>query len=239
MLEVAIFCYSFALHLLLILLSHLLYLKFDRRKRPILVLATAFSNCGFIGYPVALSLFGSQGVLYTSIFCIPFNLLMYSYGVMSFTGRPSLKSVGQSLFNAPQICTAVGLVIFLFSIPLPSAVVATLETVGAMTTPLSMFVIGAMLADMPVRDVMRGADVYYLSVMKLIVAPGVAYAVLRALGGEPTIVAICVVLIAMPSASMVGVFAERYDGNRRAASRCVFVTTVLSVITIPGILAFL
>ena len=236
---IVMFCYSVAAHLFLILLSQLLYWKFDASKKYIFHFSTVFSNCGFIGFPLIFALYGKIGVFYTSIFVIAFNLFAFTYGIMLFTGRSSMKNMLKSLVNPPLIATFLGLLIFLFSIKLPSPILSTLETVGSMTTVLSMFIIGAMLADVSLKEVFKGLDVYYLSLIKLVVAPFLCYLLFVPFTTDTQVLAIAVILVAMPTASLGGVFAEKFNGNRAAISRCTFLTTVLSMLTIPLVVSAL
>jgi len=234
-----ILVYSLIIHIILIGLSKLLYYNFEPSKKTILSFSTVFSNCGFVGFPLAQGLFGSIGVFYTAIFSIPFNIIMFTYGVTLFTHKKDFKSIRKNLVNLPLICTILGIILFLFSIKLPLPILKTLESIGNMTTSISMFIIGSMLADIEVKDVFKGFAVYYLSLIKLIIVPLLSFAILKLLNADKDLAYICVILVAMPTASLVGVFAEKYNGNKEAASQCAFLTTVLSIITIPGILAII
>lgn len=225
--------YSIAIHIILIILSKLLYFKFENSKKSAFKFATVFSNCGFVGFPVTQGIFGNIGVFYTSIFLISFNVFIWSYGVMLFSSESDFKSIKKNLINTPLIFTALGIIIFLFSIKLPSPLLKTLESIGNMTTPISMLIIGAMLADVKLKDVFKGFDVYYLNFVKLIVAPLLVCAMLKILGSDKTLLEICVILVSMPTASLIGVFAEKYNSDKVTASKCVFLTTVLSIVTIP------
>lgn len=231
---------SFIIHTLMIGFCHVWYYKVHILKKPIFHFATVFSNCAFIGYPLTHGLFGEIGVFYTSMFLIPFNLFVFTYGVMLFTGKAGIKSLLRDLsLNIPLIATFAGILIFSLNIEIPSFCLGPLTSVGNMTTPMSMFVIGSMLADAKIRDVFTGLDIYYLSLIKLIVAPLLCYVLIRCFIDDPTLLKILVLLVAMPTASLVGIFAEKYDGNRQAASLCAFITTVLSMITIPFISAMI
>ena len=234
---IMILFYSIGIHIILIVLSKLAYLKFEKSKKNAFKFATIFSNCGFVGYPIVQGLFGNIGVFYTSIFTIPFNIFMWSYGVMLFTGEKDLNSIKKNLINPALICTFLGVVIFLFSIKLPQPILSTLGSVGNMTTPISMFIVGSMLADVKLKDVFKGFDIYYLNFVKLIVAPIIVFIILRILKVDETLLCICVIMVAMPSASLIGVFSEKYNGDKLTASKCAFLTTILSIITIPVIIS--
>lgn len=234
---VLILLYSIGIHIILIVLSKIAYIKFEDNKKTIYKFATIFSNCGFVGYPIVQGIFGNIGVFYTSIFTIPFNIFMWSYGVMLFTGESDFKSIKKNLINPPLICTFLGIIVFLFSLKLPQPVLNTIGSVGNMTTPISMFIVGSMLADVKLKDVFNGFDIYYLNFVKLIVAPLIVFLLLRFLKADKTLLYICVIMVAMPSASLIGVFSEKYNGDKLAASKCAFLTTILSIITIPLIMS--
>ena len=224
------------IHVFLILLSQILFFRFDITKRYILHFSTIFSNCAFIGYPLAASLYGQLGVFYTAIFNICYTLFAFSYGIMLFTGKTNLKSL---IVNPALLSTILGIFIFLFSVKLPQGILITLQSIGSMTTPISMFIIGAMLADISIKEAFRGIDVFYLSLVKLFLAPILSYLLLRPLIDNKTVFTVAIIMVAMPTGSLCGVFAEKYNSNRSLASRCTFLTTVFSVVTIPVVITVL
>jgi len=238
----AVFAISSVMHLGLIVLSRLFYAKIAPEKRKVFCFSTVFSNCGFVGFPLAQGLYGDVGVFYVSIFTIPFNILMFSYGVRLFSGSGNLRDACKSLVNAPMIAMGGGLVLFFSPLRLPEIVAQPLTFLGNMTTPLSMLVIGAILAGMPRADatgIVKDPSLYYLSFVKLILVPVAVFAALHALRLDPTVIGVCVVLAAMPTASLVGIFAQRYNGDLSAAAQCTALTTALSVLTIPAVFSIL
>lgn len=236
---IMIFLYSLVIHIFLIILSEITYFKFPQDKKKIMKFATIFSNCGFIGYPVVAGLYGKVGVFYTSIYTIPFNIFLWSYGTFLFTDKNNENIFKKVFLTPPMIAMYIGLIMFFFSLKLPSPVIKTAESIGNMTTPLSMFVIGAMLADVKLKEIFSGISVYYVNLIKLIIAPLIVFLFLNALGVQKTVLNICVILTAMPSGTIVGVFAENYGGDKKIASKCAFLSTILSVVTIPIIFMML
>ncbi|MDD3224838.1 MAG: AEC family transporter [Clostridium sp.] len=236
---IMIFFYSIIIHIFLIILSKVAYFKMEDSKKKVFKFATIFSNCGFVGYPVIQGIYGSIGVFYTSIFTIPFNILMFSYGVLIFTEKSDFKSIIKKLINIPTISIFVGVFIFIFSIKFPYPIVSTLEGVGNMTTPISMLIVGAMLSDVKLKEVFKGFNVYYFNFIKLIAAPILVCIVLMLFNANKIVLNICVILVAMPTASLLGVFAEKYDGDKVTASKSVFLTTVLSMFTIPAVISMI
>lgn len=227
---------SIAVHVGLIALCQLCYWRVAAGRREVFTFATVFSNCGFVGIPLVQGVFGDIGVFYVSIFTIPFNVLMFTYGVGLFRGR-SVGGFWCALLNPPLVGTVLGTALFVSSVHLPVPLAKTVAAIGGLTTPLSMLIIGVQLAETKIADVIKDRGLYFMSFVKLVMAPLLLLAVLAIAPVDRTIAYVCLILVAMPSASLVGVFAERYDGDSGAAARCAFLTTVLSVVTVPLILA--
>lgn len=234
----SIFIYSLLIHILLIPLSKAFYIKFpkEKDKKDILRFVTVFSNCGFMGYPVLQSIYGNIGILYASVFNIPFTVFSWTYGVMLFTRDKESRSFKKVMTNPGIIAVIVGIAIFLFSIRLPYALMSTLNLVGSITTPVSMLLIGSMLAEVKFSDIFKETSIYYASVIRLLVVPIIIYYVMNLCGIDKFLINIAVIVEAMPAAAICSIFAESYSKNPKYASQSVFITTMLSIVTIPFIL---
>lgn len=233
------FIYSIIVHILLIFISKILTFKYAEGSKKVLRFAIIFSNCGFMGYPVLEGLFGKIGIFYGAIFNIPFNIFMFSVGVMIYTGKKDIKTLKDVLVNPAMIATFLGLVMFIFSIKLPYAIFNTASLVGAMTTPLSMIIVGAMLSEVKLKDIFSGTLVYYASFLRLIVVPFITLGVLKLLNADKLLIQIAVLIEAMPAAVLASVLAEKYGADTILASRSIFITTIISMVTIPFITMFL
>lgn len=216
-----------------ILLASLLYRKFPDDRRKVLSYVTVFSNCGFMGLPVVESAFGKIGVMYASIFVIIFQTFVWTYGVSLYQGVAEKGQLKRALLNSGNIAVVAGIFVWLLPFELPGAVQTSIVTLSALTTPLSMIVVGATLADVPLRGLLSGVDLWIGTAMRIVVLPAALYGVMRlfGIGGLPAKVA--AFLTAMPAAAQSVIFAERYGANAALASRTVFVSTVLSVLTLP------
>lgn len=228
-----IFAYSFLIQLVLILISRPLYHKYPHEKKAVLRFITAFSNCGFMGYPIIETIFHSEGVFYTSIYNIAFNVLIWTAGVMFFTDSKDKGSIRKILLNPCILAVIVGILIFVLRIPVPQIVWDITGLVGGITTPLSMIVIGAMLSEMRLKDIVSGFELYYVSFIRLIAAPLLVYAVFKLLNVDGIVADICFIITAMPGAVNAAIISDKYGGDSALASKCIFTTTVFSAITIP------
>ncbi|MDS1004400.1 AEC family transporter [Clostridium sporogenes] len=233
------FVYSVIIHIGLILISGLFFIKHNERARKVLKFSTIFSNSAFMGYPVIEALYGKVGVFYASIFGIPYNILMLSVGIMIYTGEKDIKNLKGILKHPGIIATVLGMFILIFHISIPMPIKTSLQSVGSMTTPLSMIIVGAMLADINIKEIFSGIEAYYGAFVRLIIIPVLVYILMIVLKADKLLLEICVILEAMPTAVLATVLAEEYNADVVLAAKCVFITTILSIITIPLIVAFI
>ncbi len=234
-----ILIYSFLIHISLIFISKLLFFKFPTNKQQVFRFITIFCNVGFMGYPVLESIYGGVGVFYAAIFNIPFNILVWTVGVMLYTGEKDFKSMRKAAANPALIAVFIGIILFVFSIRLPLPIETSLKLVGSTTTPISMIIIGSMLAEMKFKDIFSDISIYYATVVRLLIVPMIIYMVLKFFKVDELLLNICVILQAMPAAVSTAIIAEKYGGDSLLASQCVFITTIVSVITIPIVILFL
>ncbi|HHU51234.1 MAG TPA: AEC family transporter [Firmicutes bacterium] len=228
-----VFVFSLFIHLFSLLLGLVIYNMYPKPSRTILRFITVFSNCGFMGLPLLQAIYGRIGVFYGSIYLTVFNLLLWTVGVVIFTGKQRQKSWGRDLLNPNIIGVVLGLATFALSIKIPSPVYSALELVGGMTTPLSMLVIGSLLAGVGIRDLFSGSALYYGTFIRLVVIPGLTLLITSLYNLTPILQGVCVLCAAAPAASLTAIFAEKHNGDALFASRIIFFSTVLSLFTLP------
>lgn len=216
-----------------ILVASLLYRKFPDDRRKVLSYVTVFSNCGFMGLPVVESAFGKIGVMYASIFVIIFQTFVWTYGVSLYQGVAEKGQLKRALLNSGNIAVVAGMAVWFLPFDLPGAVQTSIATLSALTTPLSMIVVGATLADVPLRGLLSGVDLWIGTAMRIVVIPAALFGIMRLFGIEGLPAKVAAFLTAMPAAAQSVIFAERYGANAALASRTVFVSTVLSILTLP------
>lgn len=226
--------WALGMHAFAIAASRLAYAKAPDGDRKVLSYVTVFSNCGFMGFPVAESVFGKIGVMYGSIYVIVFQTFVWTYGVALFSGskgnRAQLKN---AIFNAGNAAVLLGLAIWLLPFDLPSSVTSSISILSTLTTPLSMIVVGATLAEVPLKGLFIGKGLWVGTFARLVLMPLAFYGFMRLTGWTSLPARLAVFLASMPAAAQTVIFAERYNADVALASKMVFVTTVLSSLTIP------
>lgn len=194
-----------------------------------------FSNVGFMGYPVILAIFGKEALFYVSIYNLPFNLLVFTIGIwMLKKGFGSQKKISWKVFiNPGSIAVIIGFILFAFSIPIPYAFVGTLDILGSTTTPLSMIIVGGLLANSKAKQIFGNWKLYAISITRLILIPLIIFGILTSFIDNRYLLGIPVVIGGMPAAANTAILAEEYGGNGELASQAIFISTLFSVITIP------
>ena len=214
-------------------LGRLLYRNRTREEQAVLQYGTVCSNAGFMGNPIAEGVYGAQGLMLASVYLVPQRIVMWTAGLSCFT-RDSEGSVLKKILTHPCIIAVeIGLVLFLFQIPLPDFLGNTIKTVGGCNTAMSMILIGSILAEVKWKELFSGLTFFY-SAVRLVLIPLLALLGCLAFGVGGLIAGVSVLLAAMPAGSTTAILAARYDGDALFASKCVTLSTVLSLVTIPA-----
>lgn len=232
------FIYGLAIYVITPLVAKLFLIKTEKRKRNILQFALSFSNCGFMGFPLIESIFGQEGVIYTSIFNMFYNFFIWTYGVMLFTDIKDLKEIKKVLKNPGIIAVFIGLFIMIFSIKIPVILLDTMKMVGGLTTPISMLIIGGLLATADFKKALKDITIYYGSFIRLLLLPAIVAAVAALFNEKSMVIKVFILLQAMPAAAMTSIFAENFNKEKEYSALIVSVSTLLSIITIPMIIKF-
>ena len=208
-----------------------------RESTPVFELLISVMNNIFIGLPIAEALYGATAVLYCALSCIPYNLLLYSYGVWRLRSGKALDGGAafkiKDVFTVPLFATLAALLIFIFNIQLPYILRELISTTASATMPASMIVIGATLGGVKIADGFKARYVYLISLMRLIVIPAAVWFIVGLLSTDSMLVATCTIIAACPSAVVVSILALQNDYDAAFSSNAVLVTTALSMITLP------
>lgn len=218
--------------------------KIEGREAAVFRTHSMFGNTIFLGFPLIDALYGAEGLLYASMFQLVSTIIMWTVGVLVITyghGTSWRKSI-MKVINPNTIATLLGLVFFLLSIKLPAIVVTPLAETGSANTWLSMLYIGAMLTFADVGGMLRKKSLYILSFNRLIFVPAILISVFflvsALLGAAPDKMVSAVILleISTPAMASVVIMAKELGADDHLAVGNVFVSTILSVVTLPVVL---
>ena len=141
------------------------------RRKPIENFASSYSNAGFIGIPLTQAVFGSEAVFYVAAYVTLLNLFQWTYGVFIMTGETENIKPKNLVTNPMLVSMIIGLIIFLFSIPVHETVVKTIGFLASMNTPVAMLVLGVFLAKADIKDIFLDYKIYPCMSMRLLVIP--------------------------------------------------------------------
>jgi len=207
-------------------------LSLPANEQKIIVTMTVFANTGFVGFPIMTALFGQQGLLLAVVFNMFYNLFMYTYGINMLSGKAGFdwKSI---LLNPINIASAASILIFVSPFRFPAILASPIDDIGAMSVPISMIIMGASLAKIPLLDILKDKYSYLVSGIRLVVFPLLMLLVMRILCVSAPTATVCVLMAALPCGTMNVIFAEKYDCAPDFASRTVVQSLVLMIITLP------
>ena len=215
------------------LLGMILYPGFPDERKKVLQYATICSNAGILGNPIAEGIFGSMGLLYASIYTIPQRTFMWSIGLTYFTQAPDMKTLIKKVSTHPCIVSVViGMLIMVFQIPVQGFLSLTIKNIAGGNTFLAMSLVGTILAEVPFRSLPEKDTVYY-SFIRLFFIPFLVYLACHFAQVDSLVTGVSVVLSGMPSASVTAVLAAKYGKDEVFATKCVVLSTLLSMVTVP------
>ena len=200
--------------------------------KKVLQYATMCSNAGFMGNPIIEGLYGAQGLLYGSVYLIPLRFFMWSAGLACFTKSTPGETVKKLATHPCILAVLLGFALLLTQWQMPAFLDRTLSYFSACTLPVSILIVGSILAGVRVRSIFTGMTAYYCAV-RLLLVPLLTLAACRLLGLDALVTGVCVVLSGMPAGSTTAILAEKYGGDAEYASKCIFLSTLLSLATIP------
>lgn len=214
-------------------------MRIPRNQQGLYIFMTVFSNIGFMGFPVMKAIFGNSAVFYTAIFNMIFNLFVFTVGIpmMNYgTGKKSQMKL-KNLLSPGVIASVVALIIYFTHIQLPDVIASTITMVGDITTPVAMLIIGSTLAAIPLNEIFMEFRIYPYTLIKQIIVPIIIYPILKLFIHDLLVLGVTLIMISMPVGNSAVLFATEYDGDISLAAKAVFMTTLLSIMTIPLIVA--
>lgn len=223
-----------------ILLSEIMFAKSSTDTRAADKFFAVYSNCGFMGIPLINGLFGSEGVFYLTGYLTCFNILVWTHGIMLYSGGEK-KNVGKTalkVITSPSVIAIIaGIACFVLQIRLPELIAEAADYIGSMNTPLAMIVAGVTIAGSGrITDMLKNGRAYYISIVRLLIMPLIFVLLCRLCGyfGAPETVFMTVaVAAACPGAATGVMYAVNYDKNPVYASNVFALSTILSAVTLP------
>lgn len=221
-----------------ILVSIIVLRKKDGRETGVEGFSTVYSNCGFMGIPIASVLFGPQGVFYITAFNTVFNILVWTHGVLMISEDKKEINIKKVLANPTIIATFIGMACFVLKIKIPEIPHSALTTLSGTIAPLAMIVAGVTIAQTNLLKAFCNVRIYLVCLLKLFVIPFICILVFRMIpfNIDEMVVIVTILAFCCPTATMGTMFAIRFDKNAAYASEIFAVTTIMSIVSMPIII---
>lgn len=215
----------------------------DRDTRGLFSYAGAFGNIGFMCIPFLQILMpgNNEVILYATASIVSFNLVAWTLGNYLITGERKHISLKKAIINPPTLAFLIALPLFLFNLnfnaaPSLTGLAKVCRLFADLVGPLAMIMLGIKIAEMNFKTLFSDPGVYLAAAVKLLLAPVVAFGLMMLMTTFMDVAEIrlnLIALAAMPSANNIMMFCTVYDKDADVAAKCVGISTVLSIVTMP------
>lgn len=210
-------------------------LKVEKDISGVYQAALIFGNVGFLGFPLAESLYGPVGLFYMALMNMHFNLAVYSYGI--YLIRRSAKGTNKfkplNLVNPGIIGAVLAIIVYFCDIKLPEFVLEPIHFVGSVTSPLAMIIIGSSAAAFSLKKVFSQKKIYIMATIKLLIIPILTFFIFNAFWGNTMMTQVMTFYVGMPTAAVVGMTAVAAEANADQATYATVMMNLLCIISIP------
>ncbi len=216
--------------------SALVCVRMKDKNKPLIRFGMSFCNAGYMGFPLISALFGSEGLLYASIFHTVYNLVVWSVGVQSLEPgekHGKLSSFLQVFKKPALIAVFVGLVLYFTQISLPDVITRPIELIGDMNTPLAMFITGMIIAESQLTELIKDRRLWLVMFTRMLLIPVIVFGLCVLAGIDGMVGSVIVMLSACPCASLTSVMSVRYHYDESLGAGMVVVSTLLSILVLP------
>lgn len=229
---------AFLTFLISIAFAHFCIKDKDKELERVYRYAAVFGNCGFMALPLEQAVLGDIGAFFGAVYIAVFNLVVWTYGVWLMSGDKKYISAKSLVLNPGLIGTFVGTIILVTGLKLPSVLSTSIGYMAALNTPLPMIVIGYYLGNLSVNRIVSNKKQYLISFYKLLLFPLVALLMMHFAKVDTTVMVVCTIAAAAPTAANTAMFATLYGKDAELGAQIMSVSTLLSLFTLPLLVAF-
>lgn len=211
-------------------------LPIEKTERGVLIGVIMYMNISFVGFPLVETYYGAEGMFYGCLSCVPMNILMFSVGVAGISGNIRDGIGVKQLLNVPLLSTFLGIIIMVLKLQLPPVLSSTISSVAGATIPVSMIILGSSLAAIPTKSAFGDITAYIIAFARLLLCPIATYFVLRTFVADQMLIGVVTILASTPVAVLMTPLCVQYGKSDVLPSKSIFISTVLSMITMPFVI---
>lgn len=205
---------------------------------PVEQASVIYPNCGNLIIPLVTAILGRDWIIFASMFQLVQQFPMWTHCRILLSGERSI-SPKKILLNVNILSVFAGVILFLGNVSLPSVIEGTMESIGAMIGPMSMFVAGMLLGEQDLKAVLRIRSIWKVAFLRLIAIPLVVLCILKYSGlaalvpSGSSILLVSLLAACAPAASNVTQIAQVYGHEGDYASAINVLTSLLCIVTMP------
>ena len=199
--------------------------------------AIMFGNVGFMGYPVVASIFGHEAVFYAAVLNVVNTFAVFTIGTVLITGKSKVEGERfqkKVLYSTPMLAAYLTMGIVALEIDnIPETISQPLTMLGNITVPAALLIIGSSMSNLSLRAMLGNRTVYATTLFRLALLPIGIHYLMGTLGFSSFVVNINTLVIAMPVATYGTILCLKYEKDTTMITEVTFITTLLSMISIP------
>jgi len=214
-------------------------LNLSRAELSAFLLVVMFSNGGNYGLPVVMFAFGNEALSQATVYFVTSSMLTYTVGV--FLAAAGRRTAGRAILGITKIPAIYGvaaaLTVLATGISVPATLMRPIGLLSDAALPMMILVLGMQLEGASIPE--RPSTVALAVALSLLAAPLVALGLAWLLGLWGTARQAGVVLASMPVAVITTILALEFDVAPAFVTNAVFISTLLSPLTLTPLLAYL
>ena len=192
------------------------------------------SNYAYFGYVLMENAFGSAALNNMMVFCLPFSLYCYTFGVGLLMDK---KASVRSLLTPTPIAIAIGIALGLTGVKLPAVLTTVASNASAAMGPITMLLVGLVLSGFSLKEMLPDWQSWAFSVIKLLVIPAIVFGICKLLGLvmilPASVYPVAVFVAAMPCGLNPVIYPRLIGKDCSMGAKLIPLTAILSLATIP------
>lgn len=209
---------------------------------PVEKASVMYSNAANMVIPVVMSVLGDEWVLYSSAFVSVQLVLLWTHckSMLSNEKGFELKKI---YTNINLIAIFIGILLFITKIHIPSVLQGTLKSVGGTVAPISMIITGMIMAGAELKKVFSNGRIYLVLFFRMIFFPFIVFLIIyftgitKVIDNGAMILLVTFIATITPTASSITQMAQVYGNNEQYAGAINIMTTIVSIVTMPIMVA--
>ncbi len=211
--------------------------KRDVMQRGVYTYAIIFSNAAFLALPLAKSVIGDEGIFYCSAYVAVFNVFAFTLGIHEISGKKAKINFKKLILNPGSMSVIIGLPLYLLQLNIPDFIMKPVELVGNCNSPLAMIVFGTFLANSDLKNLFAKKEIYFVSFLRLVAIPLCMLGIFYLCGVRGPLLTAMTISSSAPTATNTAMYAAKYDNDASLGSELAAQSSLISIITMPVIVA--